>query len=67
MHLTRQQVADRRRLAAVGHVHHAGAGHRLEQLAGKMSGAAVARRCHVDLAGIGLGVGDELDDGLRRK
>ena len=50
----------------IRHVRHLHAGHHLEQLAGQMDRGAVAGRRHVDLAGIGLGVGDELGDGLRR-
>ena len=47
----------------VGEVH---AGHELEQFAGDMLRAADAGRCHVELARIGLGVGDELNHGLGR-
>jgi hypothetical protein len=39
-------------------------GHHLEQFAEDMGDGPVAGRCHVDLAGIGLGVGDELRDRL---
>ena len=42
------------------------AGHELEQLSRDMLRAADAGRGHVELAGIGLGVGDELGDGLDR-
>jgi hypothetical protein len=48
-------------------MHHAGAGHRFEQFTREVRRAAVAGRRHVDLVGIGLGVGDELDDGFSRK
>ena len=64
LHLPADQVGKRRRRAAIGHVHHVDAGHHLEQLAGDMDAAAVAGRRHVDLARIGLGIGDELGNGL---
>ena len=40
-------------------MHQIDAGHELEQLAGDMLRAADAGRCHVDLARIGFGIGDE--------
>ena len=67
LHLTGDQVGQRRRAAAVGHVHHVDAGHHLEQLARHVDRGAVAGRRHVELAGIGLGVGDQLGDRLDRK
>jgi len=39
---------------------HVDADHRLEHLAGHVVGGADAARRHVDLARIGLGIGDEL-------
>ena len=50
----------RQAMAAIRHVHHIGAGHHLEQLAVDMRRAADAGRRHIDFAGIGLGVGNEL-------
>jgi hypothetical protein len=47
----------------VDHIH---PGHHLEQLAGNVMRRPVAGRRHVDLAGISLGVGDELREGLGR-
>jgi hypothetical protein len=41
-----------------------GAGQHHEQLAGDMSGVADAGRRHVDLARVGLGIGDEFGDRL---
>ena len=41
-------------------MNHVDAGHDLEQLAGDVLRGPVAGRRHVDLARIGLGVGDEL-------
>jgi len=35
-------------------------GHHLEQLAGDMAGRALAAGAHIDFAGVGLGIGDEL-------
>ena len=45
--------------ATIRHVNHLGAGHHLEQLAGQMTEVSAAARAHVDLAGIGLRMGDE--------
>jgi len=67
VHLTGNQVGERRLLAAIGHLQHINAGHHLEHLAGKMPGGADSIRCHIDLAWIGLGKGDELGDCLCRQ
>ena len=64
LHLAAEHVGDRRSRAAIRHVLHLDAGHRHEHFAGQMRGGAGAGRRHVDLAGIGLGVGDEFGDGL---
>ena len=42
------------------------AGHDVEKFAGHVRGAAGTGRCHVDLAGVGLGVGDEFRNGFGR-
>ena len=42
LHLPAEQIGERRRRAAIGHVDHVDAGHHLEQLAGHM---APAFRC----------------------
>ena len=42
------------------------AGHGFEQFAGDVLRAADAGGGHVELAGVGLGVGDELGNGLGR-
>ena len=46
---------------------HIDAGHAHEQLAVELLRAADAARGHIDLARIGLGVGDEFGDGLGRE
>ena len=66
LHLSAEQIGQRGRRAAIGHVHHVDAGHHLEQLAGHVREPADAGRRHVDLARIGLGVGDELGNRLGR-
>src|SRR5581483_9749506 len=66
LHLAAEQIDQRGAAAAVADAHKVEAGHELEQLAGDVRHAAVARRCHVDLAGIGLRVGDELGNGFGR-
>ena len=53
-------------LAAIRDVDEIDAGHHLEQFAGDMQRRADAAGRHVDLAGIGLGIGDEFRDRLRR-
>ena len=66
LHLPAEQIGERGRRAAIGHVDHVDAGHHLEQLAGHMGRGPVAGRRHVDLARIGLGIGDELGNRLGR-
>ena len=67
LHLAGDQIGERRRAAAVGHVDHVDAGQHLEQFAGHVDRRAVAGRRHVELAGIGLGVGDQFGDRLDRQ
>ena len=66
LHLPAEQIGQRGRRAAIGHVDHVDAGHHLEQLAGHMVRASDAGRRQVDLARIGLGIGDELGNRLGR-
>ena len=66
LHLSADRVGDRRRAAAIRHVQHLDAGHALEQRGAQMIGRAGPGRRIGDLAGIGLGVGDELRDRVRR-
>ena len=60
------EVLRRRRRALVGHVRDVDAGLQLEQLARDVAGGADALRRIGQLAGIGLGVGDQLLDRFRR-
>ena len=53
--------------AAIGDVGQFDSGHELEQFAGHVRRRADAGRRHVDLARIGLGIGDEFGDRLGRK
>ena len=62
-----EQIGLRLQFAVVRHMEQVDAGHHLEQLAGNMGEVAGAVRGHVDLARIGLGISDELGDGLRRE
>ncbi len=64
--LVAQEVRHGRRTALVGHVLHVHLGHALEQLARQVDGTAAARRAEVDLARVGLGVGDQLLHRLER-
>ena len=64
--LAAEQVGQRRRGAAVGHVHGKGAGLRLHHLGGQVRRAAVARRAEAALAGVGLQIGEEGLEVLRR-
>ena len=65
--LPAHQVGQRRHRAAVRHVQHVHPGHHLEHLAGDVAGTSDSGRRHVELAGIGFGIGDELGDGLHRQ
>ncbi len=66
LHLAADQVGHCHGLAAIGHMLEFQSGQHLKQLAGDVSGRALAARAHVDLPGIGLGVGDEFRDRLHR-
>ena len=67
LHLAGKHIGERRRAAPVGHVLHVDAGQHLEQFARHVDRGSVAGRRHVELAGIGLGVGDQLGNGLDRQ
>src|SRR6516165_8887675 len=67
LHLSGDQIGYQLTSATIGHVNHVDTGHHLEQLAGDVRHGSAARRRHVDFAGIGLGIGDELGNRLGRK
>ena len=50
--------------ASIWHVKEIDAGHRLEHFAGRVGQTSGPGRRHIDFAGIGLRVGDELRDRL---
>ena len=60
LHVAAEQVVHRRRDALVRDVHRLDAGLDVQQLAGEVRAAAVARRREVELAGVRLRVGDQL-------
>jgi hypothetical protein len=62
-----EQIGECRRAAAIRHMEQIDPSHRFEQLAVKMRRAADAGRRHQELAGIGLGIGDQLRDRPDRK
>jgi len=64
LHLPAEQIGERGRRTTIRHMNHVDTGHDLKQLAGDMLRGSVAGRRHVDLARIGLGVGNELGNGL---
>ena len=66
LHIAGHQIGDRGSAAFIGHVHDVDAGARLEQLTGEMGQHADAARGKIDLARIGLGIGDELGHRMRR-
>jgi hypothetical protein len=67
LHLPAKEVGQRGRLAAIRYMHQVYPGEHLEQLAREVARGSVARRSHVDLARIGLGIGDEFGNRRRRK
>ena len=62
LHLPGYEVGYERCPAAVGDMDEIDAGHHLEQLPGNVGGRAGAKRGHVDLAWIGLGLSDQRED-----
>ena len=66
LHLPAEQIGQRGRHAAIGHVHHVDAGHHLEQFGGDVGDPADAARTVGELARIRLGIGDELGNRLGR-
>ena len=57
--LPRQQVLNRRRRAAIGHMHDVDAGGAPEQFCRQMADSSGTGRAVVHFAGIGLGIGDQ--------
>ena len=67
LHLAAEQVGQHLALASIRHVHQIDAAHHLEQLGRHMGAVPVVRRRHVDLARIGLAVGDQFGNRLGGK
>src|SRR5262249_51606506 len=67
LHLATYQVCKRGCRTPIWHVDQVDIGHHLEQLAGQMDRGSDTGRGEIDLAGIDLGVGDELGNGFVRK
>ncbi len=65
LHLPASKVGECRPGAAIGHVHQVDASHHLEQFPGDMGCRANPARRHVDLARIGLRIGNEFGNRLR--
>ena len=64
--LSADQISHRGRGAAIRDMSQIRTGHHLEIFADDVRGRTVAARAHRDLAGIGLGIGDEFRDSFRR-
>jgi hypothetical protein len=64
LHLPSKQIGECGPATTMGHVYHVDAGHHLKQFAGQMCSCADAGRHHIELAGVALGVGDELGNRL---
>ena len=64
LHLTADQVSERRRGPSIRYVKHFDASHHLEQLTSQVRRVADASRSHVELARISLGVTYEFGDGF---
>ena len=67
LHLSAEQIGQGGCDPAIGHMGHAHAGHHVEQLAGNVLRRPDPGRGHADGSGVGLGVSDELGDGLGRE
>src|SRR6516164_414744 len=66
LNLAAEQIGLRGRRAAIRYVKYANTSHHLEQLARQMAQVPIAGRCHIELARVGLGIGDEFGNRLRR-
>ena len=60
LHLSAQEIDQRGPAAAISDADKVDAGHEFEQFAGNVGHAAIAGGSHIDLAGIGLRIGNEL-------
>ena len=67
MDLPAEQISESRWRPAIRHVNHVHAAHQLEELAGHMGRRPDASRGHVELARVGLGIVDELRNGIGRE
>ena len=67
IHLTAAQCRGERRRAVEGHDQKVQPGARLEQLGRQMLGAADVDGAHIELAGVGLGVGQQFSQVLERR
>src|SRR5262249_35083535 len=59
-----EQIIECRPATTIGHMNHVDPGHHVEQLAHQMCAASDTDRRHVELARIGLAIGDELGNRL---
>ena len=59
LHLSTDEIGDKRRRATIGHMKHVDACHHLEQLTGHMRGRADTERCQGHLTGVGFSVSDQ--------
>ena len=67
LHHAGEHVGECRRAAPVRHMLHVDAGEHLEQFTGHVDRRPVPGRRHVELARVGLGVGDQFRDRLDRQ
>src|SRR6266446_3017920 len=66
LHLSAKQIDEHGRPATIRNMNHVDAGQQLKQLAGHVGRGPIPARAQIDLAWIGLGIGDELSDGSDR-
>src|SRR5262249_50765409 len=67
LHLSADKIGQRGAATAIRYVHDLDASHHLEKLSSDMWRGAVARRCHIDLARIGLRICNEFRERFDRK
>src|SRR5262249_61701957 len=67
MHLSANEIGQRRGRSPIRNMQHVDAGHHFEQLAGHVRNGTVARRSKTDLARMSLSVGDDPGTRLGRK